>query len=290
VRRSPAAPRRQARVSALGRNRSRQLSPAAAAIASSPARSGAIWVASSPAVTPAASTTATRQGRPWAQRARSAARRRPYSAWAEAPGRPTLARTRMASTGPGVPDLRVSPGSWWPCGWSRWASRAARSAWRSGRIDTPGCWSSQEGQRPSGSGLGWGRGMVASLRLLAGGPLGARPTWGHLPPGAGSCLVLRVTVDQRRAGCGRPLGFAVAVGAVLATVDSGDCLAGLVPSGPLGRLIGGPFPQIPQGGGRGDETPGRTSGACRETAWPARPVRTSVRSAAPDGPGRPDRH
>ena len=57
----------------------------------------------SPAAAPAASTAAARQGRPRVQVARSPARRRRYSAWAEAPGRPTLARTRTATTGPPGP-------------------------------------------------------------------------------------------------------------------------------------------------------------------------------------------
>jgi hypothetical protein len=100
-------------------------------------------------------------------------------------------------------------------------------------MDTPGCSSAHEGQQPSGSGSGWGLGMVASSRLLAGGPLWARPVWWYLPLGAGSCLVLRVAVDPRLAGCGAGL-LVVAVEAALATLDSGDCLAGVLPGCPLG--------------------------------------------------------
>src|SRR5918993_267105 len=85
-------------------------------------------------------------------------------------------------------------------------------------------------------GVGLGPCHGGLLVVLAGGPLGARPEWGHLPPRAGSCLVLLGTVNRRRAGCWRALGLAVAVGAVLAALDSGDGLAGVVPGGPLGRL------------------------------------------------------
>ena len=59
---------------------------------------------------------------------------------------------------------------------------------------------------------------------------------GHFPPGAGSCLVLLVTVKRRQVGSGHPLELAVAVGAVLAALDSSDRLAGVLPGGPLARL------------------------------------------------------
>jgi hypothetical protein len=147
VRCSPAAPRRQATVSLEVRKRSSQPSPAATVTPVGPARLGATRAAASHAATPAATRATTRQGRPRAQVASSVARRRRYSAAAEAPGRPTLARTRTATTDAGPPDLTMS---FWSSSWSRWASRAARSAWLRGRIDTPDWSSSQEGQKPSG--------------------------------------------------------------------------------------------------------------------------------------------
>jgi hypothetical protein len=156
----PAAPRRQVTVSGATRNRSSQPSPAATVTPANAAKWGAIWVASSQAARPTAKTAAIRQGTVTLQAVHSAGRRRWVSAWAEAPGRPTLARTRTASTGAGAPHRTASPGSWSSL---RWARSAARSAWLSGRTDTPGGWSSQVGQTRSGSESGWGRGMLASL-------------------------------------------------------------------------------------------------------------------------------
>ena len=78
--------------------------PPASPPRTSPSR-GASRLPSSPAAAPAASTrmAATRQGRVRVQAAHSAARRRRHSAWAEPPGRPTLARTRTATTGRSAP-------------------------------------------------------------------------------------------------------------------------------------------------------------------------------------------
>src|SRR5829696_9406315 len=237
VRRSPLAPRRQARVPALGRHRSRQPSPATTATASSPARSGATWVASSPTAAPAASTTATRQGRPRVQSARSAARRRRYSAWAEAPGRPTLARTRTATTGPPVAGRRPAgpatrPSSSSSCSWWwRWASRAWRSPWPRGRIDTPGGCSSQAGHRSSGSGFGgWGSAMAGLLQVLAGGPLRAASACRRpLVLGLGGVVLAAVN----GAGHCRPL---LADGGSLAVLGSLGGGAGVLPGSPLGGL------------------------------------------------------
>src|SRR5215203_4159303 len=236
VRRSPAAPRRQARVSALGRHRSHQPSPAATATASSPARSGATCVASSPAATPAARTAAARQGRPWVQSARSAARRRRYWAWAEAPGRPTLARTRTATTGPPAAGRRPAgpttrPLSSSSCAWRRWASRAWRSPWPRGRMETPGGCSSQEGHRSSGSGFGgWGSAMAGLLQVLAGGPLRAASACRRpLVLGLGGVVLAAVN----GAGHCRPL---LADGGSLAVLGSLGGGAGVLPGGPLDGL------------------------------------------------------
>jgi hypothetical protein len=65
VRRSPAAPRRQAKVSGATRNRSRQASPAATVRPARADRWESIWVASSQAVRPTARTAPIRQGRLW---------------------------------------------------------------------------------------------------------------------------------------------------------------------------------------------------------------------------------
>jgi hypothetical protein len=72
-----------------------------------------VWVAAMAAIRATmTSTAAARQGRLRVQAARSAARRRRYSAWAEAPGRPTLARTRNATTGsPAAGHCRPGLGS-----------------------------------------------------------------------------------------------------------------------------------------------------------------------------------
>lgn len=63
MRRSPAAPRRQATVSGELRKRSSQPSPAATVTPAGAARLGATRAAASQATTPAATTAATRQGR-----------------------------------------------------------------------------------------------------------------------------------------------------------------------------------------------------------------------------------
>jgi len=72
--------------------------------------------------------------------------------------------------------------------------------------------------------------------VLAGGPLRARSAWGQIPSGVGRWLILRVAVSRLPAGFPARLGLAVAVGAVLAAVDPGDGLAGVLPGSPLGRL------------------------------------------------------
>src|SRR5215216_6032149 len=122
---------------------------------------------------------------------------------------------------------------------SRWARRAARSAWRSGRIDTPGYWSSHDGQKPSGSGsgwLGWGLDMTGPPVRLAGGPLWAGSAWWQDPLRSGWCLLLVVAVDRVRASCWSPLLLPVAVGGGLADPDPLGRLPSLLPGGPLGWL------------------------------------------------------
>jgi hypothetical protein len=85
---------------------------------------------------------ATRHGRPRVQTAHSVARSCRHRAWAEPPGRPTLARTRAATTGRSapVPASSSSGSSLW------WARTAWRSAWLSGRTDPLGRSSSSKGQ------------------------------------------------------------------------------------------------------------------------------------------------
>jgi hypothetical protein len=71
----------------------------------------------------------------------SAARIRRHRPWAEPPGRPTLARTRTATTGRSatVPASSSSESS------ARWARMAWRSAWLSGRTEPLGRSSSSKG-------------------------------------------------------------------------------------------------------------------------------------------------
>src|SRR5215218_7785035 len=74
------------------------------------------------------------------------------------PGRPTVARTRTATTGGSVP---VPAGSW--SGSSvRWARMACRSAWLSGRTDPLGRSSSSKGNR---RGWGWPPGTERPLTV-----------------------------------------------------------------------------------------------------------------------------
>ena len=106
MRRSPWAPRRQARVSAVGRKRSRQPSAAAAASPVSHARLELATAAvSSPMLTPAASTAAIRKARVGFQLCQSAVRRRRYSAMAERPGR--LCWSRNPGCGEVIPTTRA---------------------------------------------------------------------------------------------------------------------------------------------------------------------------------------
>jgi hypothetical protein len=99
VRRSPAAPRRQATASRLGRNHNPQpVTKATIPPRNSPHR-GVSWLSSTPPPRPIPRMTAIRQGRVRVQAAHSADRNRCHLAWAEPPGRPTLARTRTATTG-----------------------------------------------------------------------------------------------------------------------------------------------------------------------------------------------
>jgi hypothetical protein len=94
VRRSPAASCRQATAPWLGRNRKAQ----AVAMAASPATIKVIlgWMRwpSSPPTAPTPRVAAARQGRVRIQVAHSAARSRRHRAWAEPPGRPTVAVTQ----------------------------------------------------------------------------------------------------------------------------------------------------------------------------------------------------
>jgi hypothetical protein len=191
---------------------------------------------------------ATRQGTVRIQAAHSAARIRRHLAWAEPPGRPTLARTRIATTGRSAPV----PASNWPGSSLRWAKMAWRSAWLSGRTDPLGRSSSSKGNR-------WGLAMEASfLVVLAGGPLGT----------SSATLLVRSRLDG---GLPSRLGVAAAVGALLG-VNPLDGGAGLLSVGPLtlvtrrgaegsvriGDLVGAPVPlDLGRGLAPRPPTPGR---------------------------------
>jgi hypothetical protein len=155
VRRSPDAPRRQATASGLGWNRSPQLVAMAASPPITRLSRGASRLPSSPPAAPIPRVTATRQGRVRVQAAHSAARNCRHLAWAEPPGRPTLARTRTATTGRPV----SVPVSSWSGSSPRWAKMACRSAWRSGRTDPLGRSSSSKGNR-------WGLGLAMEASFL----------------------------------------------------------------------------------------------------------------------------
>jgi hypothetical protein len=99
VRRSPAAPRRQAIASGLGLDRSTQ--PAATA-ASAPRTRFNRGASRLPRTAPRAAgprVAATRHGRLRVQAAHSAARARRHCAWGEPPGRPTLVRLVVGEVG-----------------------------------------------------------------------------------------------------------------------------------------------------------------------------------------------
>src|SRR5829696_6994403 len=215
VRRSPAAPRRQATASGLGWNRSIQpAAMAASAPRTSPSR-GATRLPRTPPAAPTPRTATTRHGRLRVQAAHSAARARRHCAWAEPPGQPTLVRTRTATTGRSalVPASSSSGSS------PRWARMACRSAWLSGRTDPLGRSSSSKGQ---GRGLAIGCSFPAGL---AGGPLRARP----------ATPLVRSWLAGSLAG---RLGVADAVSGALFGLDPVDGRAGPLPVGPLAWVVG----------------------------------------------------
>src|SRR5829696_710289 len=264
VRRSPAAPRRQALASGLGRNRSLQPTAAAASAAATRPSHRASWLTRNPPPTPTPTMTAIRQGRVWVQVAHSAARISRHLAWAEPPGRPTLARTRTVTTGR---SASVPARSW--SGLSpRWARMAWRSGWLSGRTDPLGRSSSSKGQdRVLAIGCSF-------LVMLAGGPLRAWPA----TLGARTRLV--------GAFAGRPPVVA-AVGGTLLSLDPRDRGAGSLPVGPLawvaclgsegpvgvGDLVGAPI-RFDLGGGvaPGPPPPGRRGHGAEGLQDIARPV------------------
>jgi hypothetical protein len=131
VRRSPTAPRRQATASGLARNRSPQPAATAASVPRTSPRRGASRLPRTAPPAPMPRMAASRQGTVRVQAAHSAARARRQAAWAEPPGRPTLARTRTATTG----RLAPVPASSWSGSSSRWARMACRSAWLRGRTE-----------------------------------------------------------------------------------------------------------------------------------------------------------
>src|SRR5215207_2077073 len=215
VRRSPAAPRRQAMASGLGRNRS----PQPAATAASPPRTSPSWGASrlprTPARAPMPRVAATRQGRVRIQAAHSLARIRRQVAWAEPPGRPTLARTRTATTGRSSPV----PVSSWSGSSLRWAKIAWRSAWLSGRTEPLG---------RSASSKGHGRALAIRVLLsgvLADGPLRAWP----------ATLLAR---SRLIAGLDGRLTLVAAVGGALLGLNPLDGRASPLSIGPLGGVTG----------------------------------------------------
>src|SRR5512132_1332 len=215
VRRSPAAPRRQATASGLGRNRSAQpATRAASAPRASPSRD-ASRLPRTPPPTPTPRMTATRQGRVRTHAAHSAARICRHLAWAEPPGWPTVARTRTATTGrPASVLASSSSGS---------SARRARMAWRSaglsGRTDPLGRSSSSKGHgrdlaiRSAPSSVG-----------LAGGPLRASPT----------TLLARTWVAGALADRWALMG---GVGSPLLGLDALDGRLDLPPVGPLGSVV-----------------------------------------------------
>src|SRR5215218_863209 len=217
VRRSPAAPHRQATASGLGRNRS----PHPAAIAASPPRikpsRGTDKLPSRPPLALMPRVAATRQGRVRVQAALSAARNRFHLASAEPPGRPTVARTRSATTGRSAPV----PASSWSGSPPRWARMACRSAWLSGRTDPLGRSLSSKGNR-----RGVGLAMEASFLLLAGSPF-------RIPPVSRSGLVAGT---RRAVGLASGLEVAGAVGGALLAMNPSDGGAGPLPGLPLSRI------------------------------------------------------
>jgi hypothetical protein len=167
------------------------------------------------AATPMPRVAATRQGRLRIQTAQSVARIRRHLAWAEPPGRPTLARTRTATTG----RFALVPASR-PSGLSpRWARMAWRSAWLSGWTDPLG--------RSSSKGNRWGVGLAMAASFvarLADGPLRTSAARGLL---AGSRRALALGGKVRVAG---------AVGGLLLGLDPLDGPADPLPVGPLGGV------------------------------------------------------
>ena len=111
--------------------------------------------------------------------AHSAARSCRQVAWAEPPGRPTLVRTRTATTGRSAP-VPASNSSWSSL---RWARMAWRSAWLSGRTDPLGRSSSSKGH---------GRELAIGYSLSVRGPLVNKGPGGW------------VACSSLLAGCDRP--------------------------------------------------------------------------------------
>ena len=173
---------------------------------------------------------ATRQGRVRVQAAHSAARSRRHRASAEPPGRPTVARTRTATTG----RPASVPARSWSGSSPKWARMACRSAGLRGRTDPL-----SRRRRRRATVESWPS-RCSFLLMLAGGPLGAAPA------------TLLVSSRLGWAFAGR-LGLAGAVGGPLLGLDPLDGGADLLPvprwvgswgSGPRARS-GSVMPQLP---------------------------------------------
>jgi hypothetical protein len=129
---------------------------------------------SSPPTAPTPTMTAIRQGRVRVQAVHSPARIRRHCARAEPPGRPTLARTRTATTwNPAlVPDSSSSRSL---LTWARMACRSGLAALEHGLEPRRRCFALQ----PEGAGAGavpaaWGLTVTGQVLLVVGGQLTSR--------------------------------------------------------------------------------------------------------------------
>src|SRR6266508_4172139 len=230
--RSPAAPRCHAWASGLGWNRSRQQTLAAPArLAATPGGRGRpATVASSRPPRPASAAAASRRGRVRAQAACSTARRRWYSAWAEAPGVPYACRRRRRGAGAArrLEARRMGrsvSGSSGIC--ARIASMSSRV---SGWMDRSGASSSSQGRGNRSRSLsGWGLLVMGPPSVvLAGGPLGTLPAK-RGPLGVGTRRRRLLARGRHAEG----LGVAGALGEALLAVDPLDGSRGALPVRPL---------------------------------------------------------
>jgi hypothetical protein len=202
----PRRPRRQALASGLGRNRSPQLATLAATPPRTGPSPGASRLPRNPPTVATARMAATRQGRVRVQAAHSAAAAAATARGPSRPGRSTLVRTRIATTGR---SPMVPASSWSGNRWGLGLAMEASLLWRASRRPAPGLAGHAAPEIAGALGFGGGLGVAGCGRRPAAWPGAAR--WPH-GPAAGRPTVLGRPAPGRGP---TPIGDAVGVPVVL---------------------------------------------------------------------------